>query len=348
MLPGTVPTMTSPFPDRPAPGAVSPPVTLSVALCTYQGAAYIAEQIQSLLDQTILPDEIVIRDDGSRDETLAICQEFAQTSPVPVIILPPGERLGVAGNFFACASACQMDWILFADQDDRWLPQRVALFQAAIAGQPEAVAILSDGLIADAHMNPTGQTLWHSHFFTPGEQTLVQAGHAEAVLTRHVFVTGAALAVRRDWLLTLPGPAAEFYHDEWIGWFAGPALRLLPAATFLYRQHESQQTGLQTTWHARWQHLLDSQLHARTLLERDLARFPRLAAALRESGQPERAQLVAAKTRFVERRLSYSRLLPLRLFQILASLFNGSYARFTIARRSIIKDLIFPASLARR
>jgi len=340
--------MTNPSRQSDVPGIDARPVTLSVALCTYQGAAYIAEQLQSMLDQTVLPDEIVIRDDGSQDDTLAICRAIAQTSPVPITILPPGERLGVAENFFACARACRMDWLLFADQDDRWLPERVALFKAAITEHPHAKAIQSDGLIADAQMNPTGQTLWHSYFFPSREQALVQAGRGEVVLARHVFVTGAALAVRRDWLLTVPVPAAQFYHDEWIGWFAGPDLRLLPAATFLYRQHQSQQTGLQTTWRARWQHLLDSQLHARTLLERDLARFPRLAAALRESGLPDRAELVTAKTRFVQRRLSFSRFLPVRMFQILASILTGDYNRFAIARRSIIKDLIFPASLARR
>ncbi|NCC75493.1 MAG: glycosyltransferase, partial [Clostridia bacterium] len=294
--------MTNPSRQSEMPKPEAQPVTFSVALCTYQGAAYIAEQLQSMLDQTVLPDEIVIRDDGSTDDTLAICRDIAQTSPVPITILPPGERLGVAGNFFACARACCMDWILFADQDDRWLPERVALFKNAIADHPDAPAIQSDGLIADAHLNPTGETLWRSYFFSPREQALVQAGRGEVVLARHVFVTGAALVVRRDWFLALPVPAAQFYHDEWIGWFAGPALRLLPAVTFLYRQHQSQQTGLQTTWHARWQHLLDSQLHARTLLERDLARFPRLATALSESGQPEPADLVAAKTRFVQRR----------------------------------------------
>lgn len=340
--------MTNPSRQSDVPGIDARPVTLSVALCTYQGAAYIAEQLQSMLDQTVLPDEIVIRDDGSQDDTLAICRDIAQTSPVPITILPPGERLGVAGNFFACARACRMDWLLFADQDDRWLPERVALFKAAITEHPHAKAIQSNGLIADAQMNPTGQTLWHSYFFPSREQALVQAGRGEVVLARHVFVTGAALAVRRDWLLTVPVPAAQFYHDEWIGWFAGSALRLLPAATFLYRQHQSQQTGLQTTWRARWQHLLDSQLHARTLLERDLARFPRLAAALSESGLPDRAKLVIDKTRFVQRRLSYSRFLPVRMFQILASILTGDYNRFAIARRSIIKDLIFPASLARR
>ena len=340
--------MANPSRQSDVPGIDARPVTLSVALCTYQGAAYIAEQLQSMLDQTVLPDEIVIRDDGSQDDTLAICRAIAQTSPVPITILPPGERLGVAGNFFACARACHMDWLLFADQDDRWLPERVALFKAAITEHPAAKAIQSDGLIADAQMNPTGQTLWRSYFFPSREQALVQTGRGEVVLARHVFVTGAALAVRRDWLLTVPVPAAQFYHDEWIGWFTGPDLRLLPAATFLYRQHESQQTGLQTTWRARWQHLLDSQLHARTLLERDLARFPRLAAALLESGLPDRAELVTAKTRFVQRRLSFSRFLPIRMIQILASILTGDYTRFAIARRSIIKDLIFPASLARR
>jgi hypothetical protein len=177
-------------------------------------------------------------------------------------------------------------------------------------------------------MNPTGQTLWRSYFFPSREQALDQAGRGEVVLARHLFVTGAALAVRRDWFLTIPVPAAQFYHDEWIGWFAGPDLRLLPDPTFLYRQHERQQTGLQTTWRTRWQHLLDSQLHARTLLERRPgALSPASPLLLREFGLPgARRTSSPPKTRFVQRRLQLLPFLPVRLFQILACILNGDYA----------------------
>lgn len=313
----------------------------SVALCTFQGEQYLQSQLQSIVDQSILPSEIVIRDDGSSDGTLRICQDFAAQSPVPVRILPTGERLGVAGNFFTCAKACHSEFIIFADQDDAWQPERLAHFTAAFEACPEAVAILSDGRIVDENLQPTGQTLWASHYFTPAEQALVQQGRAVEVLTRHVFVTGSAMAVRRTWFQTVPYPVGEFYHDEWLGWFAGNALRLLPETTFDYRQHQSQQTGVQTNWRGRLEHYRASQAVSRELLQRDIRRFTVLASQLETSGLAELGGLVQAKIRFVSWRLNLSPFFMIRLFQILKKIASGDYSRFAIQYRSVIKDLFF-------
>ncbi len=313
----------------------------SVALCTYQGEQYLRGQLKSIIDQSLKPAEIVIRDDGSSDATLVICQAFAAQSPVPVRILPAHERLGVAGNFFTCARACQSELIVFADQDDSWLPERLARFATAFETYPEAVAILSDGRIVDENLQPTGQTLWASHYFSTGEQLLVQKGRAEEVLTRHVFVTGSAMAIRRSWFLTVPAPVGEFYHDEWLGWFAGSALRLLPEPTFDYRQHSMQQTGVQTTWRARIKHYQASQAESRNLLLRDVRRFTVLAAELESAGYAERGKLALAKISFVNWRLNLSKIFLVRLFQVLAKIIQGDYSRYAILRRSVIKDLFF-------
>lgn len=319
----------------------APKLTFSVALCTYQGGQFLHEQLQSILDQTVLPDEIVIRDDGSTDATLAICREFQAKSQVPVRILPSDRQLGVAGNFFTCAKACQSDIILFCDQDDVWLPERIARFRAAFQEFPEAHAILSDALIVDEKLQPTGQMLWSSHFFTAAEQKIVQQGRAVDILARHVFVTGSALAIQHAWLDAVPEPSHDFYHDEWLGWFAGPALRLLPEPTFQYRQHQRQQTGVDTTWLAKLKHLRSSQAESRNLLLRDSRRFASLAACLDLSGYTERGKIVRAKIEFVNWRLNLSPFFPVRLIQVLAKVVQGDYTRFSILNRSVIKDLFF-------
>lgn len=314
---------------------------ISVALCTYNGERYLSAQIDSILAQTLKPAELVIRDDGSTDQTLQILKEYQQNKAIefPIRILPSAGNLGVAGNFMTCARACRSELICFADQDDLWHPDRLEKFNKAFETYPDAAAILSDGRIVDDQLKPTGQSLWLSHYFYPQEQQWIQKGRADKVLPRHVFVTGSALTVRRSWLQNLPDPSPEFYHDEWIGWFAGANLRLLPEATFDYRQHTSQQTGIHTTLRAKWEHLKDSQRHSRALLERDLKRFPALSVALGKAGYPELSAAVRNKLDFVTWRLNLPRNFILRFVKVSYKFLAGDYHRFAIAHRSLIKDL---------
>ncbi|MDD2534826.1 MAG: glycosyltransferase [Eubacteriales bacterium] len=319
-------------------------VQFSVALCTYNGEKYLREQLDSILAQTVPPAEVVIRDDQSTDHTMEILttyiSEFHKTHPnILVRVLESDCNLGVAGNFMTCARACSYEYILFADQDDIWHLDRLEKFAQAIDQSPDSVAILSDGRIVDELGQSTGQTLWLSHFFSRNEQREVQNGQAEKVLARHVFVTGSALAIRRDWLATVPDPAPEFYHDEWLGWFAGNKLQLLPEATYDYRQHASQQTGVHTTLKAKWEHIKRTQAHSRQLLERDVIRFPALATALSEMNLKERSQLIEHKVKFVQWRLALPHHVATRFVKVCVRLLDRSYQRYSIAYRSTIKDI---------
>jgi hypothetical protein len=98
---------------------------VSVALATFNGARFLREQLSSYECQTRLPDELVVGDDGSSDETLEIIAEFAKSASFPVRILSRGARLGFADNFLRTAKACKGDFIAFSDQDDVWLPRKL-------------------------------------------------------------------------------------------------------------------------------------------------------------------------------------------------------------------------------
>lgn len=92
---------------------------ISVILCTYNGAAYLRPQLDSLLAQTLLPDEILIHDDGSTDATLAIAEEYAARHPFIRIVSNTGAH-GINPNFFAALRAARGEYIAICDQDDLW------------------------------------------------------------------------------------------------------------------------------------------------------------------------------------------------------------------------------------
>ncbi len=98
---------------------------VSVALATYNGAQYIEAQLNSLASQTLLPAELVVSDDGSTDETLAIIRAFALHAPFAVRIVDKQERLGFGDNFLFAVAQCQYDLIALCDQDDVWLSNKL-------------------------------------------------------------------------------------------------------------------------------------------------------------------------------------------------------------------------------
>ena len=100
-------------------------MTTSVAMCTYNGAQFIEEQLRSILDQTFHVEEVVVCDDRSVDETVAIIERVAKETSIPIHIHINETNLGCARNFEKAISLCNGDVIFLSDQDDIWMPNKV-------------------------------------------------------------------------------------------------------------------------------------------------------------------------------------------------------------------------------
>lgn len=133
---------------------------ISVALATYNGERYLREQLQSYLSQTRVPDELVVSDDLSQDNTLVILESFASTAPFPVKILRQTVRRGVFGNFAGAVRECSGDIIFFSDQDDIWLPHKISKLVRFFENNPSLLACASNSLQIDADGFPTGVNTW--------------------------------------------------------------------------------------------------------------------------------------------------------------------------------------------
>jgi glycosyltransferase involved in cell wall biosynthesis len=101
-------------------------ISVSIAMATYNGRKHILRQLESLAAQSQPPAELVITDDRSEDDTLAIIDAFARTASFPVNVYRNETRLGYRANFMRAASLCHSELIAFCDQDDYWYPQKIA------------------------------------------------------------------------------------------------------------------------------------------------------------------------------------------------------------------------------
>ena len=102
-------------------------MTTSVAICTYNGAKYLTEQLESILAQETPVDEIIICDDGSTDGTPLLLKEYHDQFPKLFRLFFNAENLGYVRNFEQALSLCTKDIIFLCDQDDVWFSDKIEL-----------------------------------------------------------------------------------------------------------------------------------------------------------------------------------------------------------------------------
>ena len=217
----------------------------SIAMCTYNGAKYLAEQLSSLLAQQRLPDEVVICDDGSTDGTITLLEQFVVNAHFPVRLFRNPFNLGFSRNFAQAIRLCQGDLIALADQDDIWYPEKLRLLEAAFKRVPRMEGVFSDGNIIDEASRTLGRTLWQSFLFGEGDRHRFRTGHGVDALLRRNVVTGMALAVRRSAVDLLSEMPASWMHDGWLAMLIAVRSGLLayPDHLVSYRVHYEQQAG---------------------------------------------------------------------------------------------------------
>ena len=98
--------------------------TVSIVMCTYNGAKYIKEQIESIIHQSYPIHELIIQDDGSTDDTLRIVRAYAERYPFIHVYRNEGPR-GVNSNFYSAMRKATGDFIAISDQDDIWEARKI-------------------------------------------------------------------------------------------------------------------------------------------------------------------------------------------------------------------------------
>jgi glycosyltransferase involved in cell wall biosynthesis len=340
-------TDTSPVTQRGLAPASASAGRISVALCTYNGARFLQPQLDSILAQTRLPDELVVCDDSSTDDTLAILLAFRQRAPFPVRVVCNETRLGSTKNFEKAIGICTGDIIATCDQDDVWLPEKLALGQAAFDVDARRGLVFSDAEVVDENLQSVGYGMWDAIEFGPVARMRMRHGRDFEILLRQWVVTGATSMFRSRYRqVVLPIPE-HWIHDAWI---ALTVAALAPVAfieqpTVQYRQHAAQQIG--------GKKLSLSELYQvaretgpsyfRLGHERFLSlgeRLHRFSGAVRN---PDYLVMLDQKIEHQRRRLAISENPSrwARMASATGELVQGRYQRYSPNLKHFVKDLLF-------
>ena len=216
-------------------------------MCTYNGAEFLPAQWESIMAQSRKPDEIVVCDDCSGDQTRALLEQFATESAIPVTIQLNQTNLGSVKNFEQAIRLCTGEVIALSDQDDVWRSDKLQSIEEAFKKHPAGGLVFSDAEIVDEDLEPLSRRMWTEVGFEPYKQKLIARGRALEVLITGWTVTGATMAFRSDFVnLSLPIPdGIAMIHDGWIALTIAAVAEVVAIDEPLikYRQHSRQQIG---------------------------------------------------------------------------------------------------------
>lgn len=214
-------------------------------MATYNGATYIPEQIESIVNQSYTDWELYIQDDGSTDNTLNVINGFTQQH-ANIHFLGQTKGLGAKENFFSMLQQVDSPYYMFCDQDDVWLPNKVETeFQQMLLAEKDAtmrpVLVFSDLYVVDGQLN----ILYDSFFAFEGIYPEFLTTFNDASASN--LVTGCTMLFNQAAKNAIQYPTTSAtMHDVWITLCvmkANGTLKCISTPLVYYRQHGSNTLG---------------------------------------------------------------------------------------------------------
>ena len=210
-------------------------------MSTYNGEKFVAEQIESIQKQTYTDWNLIIRDDGSKDGTCEIIENFINNDSR--IKLIRAENVGVIKSFHELViNNNDADFYFFADQDDYWLPEKLTIMLEEAKKHDNTIPVMyyTDLKVTDKNLNVTSESMIRS-----------QSDHANTSLVQELTentVTGAASMINYELAKLWQTTNDIIMHDWYLAIVAAALGELvyIDQPTHLYRQHDSNVLGART------------------------------------------------------------------------------------------------------
>lgn len=220
---------------------------VEILMATYNGARYLGEQIDSILGQTYSHWRLLVNDDGSSDGTVDIVRAYAEKDDRIQLLSLENERHDAAGNFLALLAVSSAPYVMFCDQDDVWLPNKVQLELEAMKdlerehGADVPLLVFTDSTVVDEDLNVLNPSFSSTLPYAPFAITLPQL-MVDNVAQGCSMMLNRALSKQ-----TLAYPLSDLFgmHDYWIMIVAKVfgRTKYLPIPTARYRQHSNNVCG---------------------------------------------------------------------------------------------------------
>lgn len=211
-------------------------------MCTFNGAAFVEAQLESILAQSRIPDEIIVCDDGSTDGTIDVAKKIARKYPDRIRIVLNERRLGYCRNFESAISLATGDVIFLSDQDDFWFPDKVSAMLSIFSEDPEVVLVYSDAVLTDGELRPTGTV------FSRRKGVDLRKPPTLRELSRGIAFNGPMMAFHsrlRPFVIPISPLSMQWGHDHWIAFiaYAVGEIRVIDRPLVYYRRHGKNEGG---------------------------------------------------------------------------------------------------------
>lgn len=220
---------------------------VQILLATYNGGSYIEEQLISLFNQTYQDFEVLIRDDGSKDNTLEIVSQYQKKYPNRIHLISDNQKgLGPSGNFCELMKHSTADYIMFCDQDDIWLPYKIEITLNKMLELEKneidvPILVHSDLKIVDENLKVLKESMSQAQKLCSNKNEFNQ-------LLIQNNITGCTMMINKCLKeIASSVPKEAIMHDWWLGLVASSVgtIGYIDQALILYRQHGRNDVGAQ-------------------------------------------------------------------------------------------------------
>lgn len=330
--------------------------TVSVAMATYNGGAFLEEQLSSLAQQDRKPDEIIIFDDCSSDDTIEVISRFKARSGIDTKVEINARNFGYRENFMRAANACGGDYIAFCDQDDVWCQDKLSRIISEF-DRSDTLLCYHDAWVIDSTGATIGNLSRYRHngaavrkcqdfWFNPHGMT--------QVFRRELIKYSDLWPLSFDHKVERTEPLA---HDQWIFFLADSIGRVtyIPEKLVRYRQHgknvvgfdrsgvlKSRLAAAQNTGAQEYQRVEKDALSRAVILDQLAARVaPAQVSNVRAAAETYRelAKLYSARSMLFAPKNRGQRLALLAKL-VARGAYHGS-ARPNFGARALLKDALF-------
>jgi len=219
---------------------------IQVLLATYNGESYLKAQIDSLLSQTFTKWQLLVHDDDSNDKTVEILLDYQQMYPEKIKVIDDSFNYGSAcKNFSHLLSMSTSKYVMFCDQDDVWLPEKIEKSFIRIKEMEDLygnipIVVHTDLAVVDESLNLIASSMFDYQGLNNSVESLLQA------LVKN-SVTGCAAIINRKAIeVSLPILPSAVMHDWWVSAnvlkYSGK-IEFINESLIKYRQHSGNALG---------------------------------------------------------------------------------------------------------
>ena len=213
---------------------------VDILMSTFNGERFLKEQLISIAAQSCGDWNLIVRDDASSDQTVNILNDFSKSLPKgKITIHRASENIGPAASYTELLTYSSSPYIMFADQDDVWLPEKILTLKNAMSslekqyGENTPLAVFSDMKVVDDNLHVLGTSFFDYNKLPVSLQNLSQIFFINNIPACSMLVNRALVD------FAMPFPKESIMHDWWLNLcvnVSGESI-FVPQPLFLYRLH---------------------------------------------------------------------------------------------------------------